>query len=109
LGVDLLIDTCSAADHNHFGDKDALIFGQTNAIGWLDTATFDKTHDAAASQGWCPAVLDTNGDGKINEWTEPNQAVDPAKDHRRARSFGWIQRSARVADRWVHNVPSAGN
>ena len=77
-----MIDTCFAADHNHFDDKDALIFGQTNAIGWLDTATFDKTHDAAASQGWCPAVLDTNGDGKITEWTEPNQAVDPAKDHR---------------------------
>jgi hypothetical protein len=76
-----MIDTCFAADHNHFDDKDVLIFGQTNSVGWLDTA-FDKTHDAAASQGWCPAVLDINGDGKITEWTEPNQAVDPKKDHR---------------------------
>jgi hypothetical protein len=77
-----MIDTCFAADHNHFDDKDALIFGQNNAIGWLDTAAFEKTHDAAASQGWCPAVIDTNGDGRITEWTEPNQPVDPKKDHR---------------------------
>jgi hypothetical protein len=77
-----MIDTCFAADHNHFDDKDSLIFGQTNAIGWFDTAMFDKTHDAVASQGWCPAVLDTNGDGKITEWTEPNEPVDPKKDHR---------------------------
>jgi hypothetical protein len=76
------IDTCFAADHNHFDEHDSLVFGQNNAIGWVDTATFDKTHDAAASQGWCPAVLDTNGDGKITEWTEPNQPIDPQKDHR---------------------------
>jgi hypothetical protein len=76
------IDTCFAADHNHFDEHDSLVFGQNSAIGWLDTAAFDKTHDAAASQGWCPAVLDTNGDGRITEWTEPNQPVDPTKDHR---------------------------
>ena len=58
------------------------MFGQNNAIGWVDTAKFDKTHDAAASQGWIPAVLDTNGDGKITEWTEPDQPIDPKKDHR---------------------------
>jgi hypothetical protein len=77
-----MIDSCFAADHNHFDDKGAIVFGQNNAIGWLDTVAFDKTHDAAASQGWCPAVLDTNGDGTISEWTEPNQPVDPKKDHR---------------------------
>src|SRR5437773_181794 len=77
-----MIDSCFAADHNHFDEKDSLVFGQNSAIGWFDTAMFDKTHDAAASQGWCPAVLDTNGDGKITEWTEPNQPVDPKKDHR---------------------------
>ena len=77
-----MIDSCFAADHNHFDEKDSLVFGQNSAIGWFDTATFDKTHDAAASQGWCPAVLDTNGDGKITEWTEPNEPVDPKKDHR---------------------------
>jgi hypothetical protein len=76
------IDTCFAADHNHFDEKGSIVFGQNNAIGWVDTTMFDKTHDAAASQGWIPAVLDTNGDGKITEWTEPNQPIDPKKDHR---------------------------
>jgi len=76
------IDSCFAADHNHFDDKGSIVFGQNNAIGWIDTVVFDKTHDARASQGWCPAVLDTNGDGTITEWTEPNQPIDPKKDHR---------------------------
>ena len=66
-----------------FDEHDALVFGQDNAVGWVDTVAFDKTHDAAASQGWCPGVVDTNGDGKISTgWTEPNQPVDPKKDHR---------------------------
>ena len=78
-----MIDTCFSADHTHFDENDQLVYGQTDAIGWLDTKEFDKSHDAAASQGWCPAVVDTNGDGKISEgWTQPDQPVDPQKDHR---------------------------
>jgi hypothetical protein len=76
------LDTCGTADHNHFAEDDSLFFGQDSLINWVNVATFEKTHDAAASQGWCPAVLDTNGDGKITEWTEPNQPIDPKKDHR---------------------------
>ena len=76
------IDSCFAADHNHFDDKGSIVFGQNNAIGWVDTVAFDRTHDAQASQGWCPAVIDTNGDGTITEWTEPDQPIDPKKDHR---------------------------
>src|SRR4029077_18690632 len=44
------IDTCFAADHNHFDEHDSLVFGQVSAIGWLDTAAYDKTRDAASSQ-----------------------------------------------------------
>jgi hypothetical protein len=77
------IDSCFAADHNVFDDKDALIFGQDDAIGWVDTVAFDKTHDSGASQAWCPGVVDTNGDGKISSgWTEPSEAIDPKRDHR---------------------------
>ena len=33
---------------------------------------YDKTHDEKQAVGWCPAVLDTNGDGKITKpWNEP--------------------------------------
>jgi len=80
----LKIPTCMPVDHNFFG-KEAdkpLYFGQTGYIGWVSTATYDKTRDVEASQGWCPTVLDTNGDGRITEWTEPNSPVDPTMDHR---------------------------
>jgi hypothetical protein len=76
------IDTCFSADHNVIGQDNFIYFGMTGAIGWIDITAWDKTHDAEASQGWCPAVLDTNGDGRITEWTEPDVAIDPSKDHR---------------------------
>ncbi|MBI2186857.1 MAG: carboxypeptidase regulatory-like domain-containing protein [Acidobacteria bacterium] len=76
-------DSCFAADHNMFDEHDALVFGQENAIGWIDTVAFDKTGDVAASQGWCPGVIDTSGDGKISAgWTEPKEPIDPKRDHR---------------------------
>ena len=34
------------------------------------------------SQGWTPLILDTNGNGKRDEWVEPDQPVDPTKDKR---------------------------
>jgi hypothetical protein len=76
------VNTCFSADHNMISPDNKIYFGQTGAIGWVDITAWDKTHDAEASQGWCPAVLDTNSDGRISEWTEPNVPVDPAKDHR---------------------------
>jgi hypothetical protein len=51
-------------------------------VGWLDTRKFDETGDEAASQGWTPLVLDTNGNGRRDEYVEPNQPVDPTKDKR---------------------------
>jgi hypothetical protein len=78
------IPTCMAVDHSSFGtESDApLYFGGSNLVGWVSTETYDETHELEASQGWCPAVLDTNGDGRITEWTEPQEAIDPVKDHR---------------------------
>ena len=78
------IDTCFTTDHNEFGADGSLFFGQPpGTIGWVNTAVWDKTHNDEGSQGWIPGVLDTNGDGKITKpWTEPNEPVDPTKDHR---------------------------
>jgi hypothetical protein len=91
------IDTCFTTDHNEFGADGSLFFGQTGSVGWVDTATWDKTHNSEQSQGWIPAVLDTNGDGKITKpWTEPNEPVDPTKDHR--ITFGCYSISVSPAD-----------
>jgi hypothetical protein len=77
------IDTCFSADHNQISKDNFIYFGFGAAVGWVDINTWDKTHDAEASQGWCPGVIDTNGDGKISTgWTEPNDPIDPTKDHR---------------------------
>ena len=43
---------------------------------------FDETGDIAKSQGWTALVLDTNGNGKRDEYTEPGKPLDPAKDKR---------------------------
>jgi hypothetical protein len=78
-----VVDTCFNVDHNQIGDDNFIYFGIGSGIGWIDINTWDKTHNAEASQGWCPGVMDTNGDGKISKgWTEPNDPVDPARDHR---------------------------
>jgi hypothetical protein len=98
-------DSCFAADHNIFDDKDALIFGQDNAVGWVDTVAFDKTRDAAASQGWCPGVVDTNGDGKISTgWTEPKEAIDPKRDHRIEFGCYAIDRSGTDGSIWCSGI-----
>lgn len=78
------IDTCFTTDHNEFGADGSLFFGQPpGTIGWVNTEVWDRTHNDEASQGWIPGVLDTNGDGKITKpWTEPNEPIDPTKDHR---------------------------
>src|SRR5439155_1401298 len=48
---------------------------------------FDETGDAARSQGWTAFVLDTNGNGKRDDYVEPDQPVDPTKDKRIAGGF----------------------
>ena len=75
---------CLAVDHNHFTDEDdaPIYFGVNDAVGWNRHEVWDETGDAEASQGWCPAVLDTNGDGVITEWTEPDEPISPGLDHR---------------------------
>ena len=41
-------------------------------IPWLNVKTWEATKDEEQSTGWCPTVLDTNGDGKITKpWNEP--------------------------------------
>ena len=80
-----LIDTCFGTHHPQFGydTNDTIWFsGSGQVAGWISTKAFDESGDAAKSQGWAPWVLDTNGNGKRDDFTEPGAAADPAKDTR---------------------------
>ena len=80
----VLIDTCFGTHHLQFAedDNDTLYFsGGGQVVGWLDTKMYDETGDERASQGWCPTVLDTNGDGTITApWNEPARRGEEADD-----------------------------
>ena len=80
-----LIDTCFGTHHLQFAfDEDDTIYysGGGNVVGWLKSGVWDADGDAEAAQGWCPAIVDTNGDGTIGEYTEPDEPMDPTKDRR---------------------------
>jgi hypothetical protein len=83
-----LISTCFPTHHLIFAE-DASNTLWTSAgvtgpgvVGWLNRKMFEETGDEEKSQGWAPFILDTNGNGKRDEYVEPNQPVDPAKDKR---------------------------
>src|SRR6202011_2455401 len=75
---------CAMAANDTLGASSG---GGTGVVGWFNTKMFDETGDAQKSQGWTALVLDTNGNGKRDDYVEPNQPVDPAKDKRVAQVF----------------------
>jgi hypothetical protein len=80
-----MIDTCFGTHHPQFGyDADNTLWfsGSGPVAGWINTAIFDETGDAVKAQGWAPYVLDTSGNGKLDEWTEPGKPLEPGKDMR---------------------------
>jgi hypothetical protein len=79
------IDTCFGTHHPQFGyDADSTLWlsGTGPVAGWVNTKVFEQTGDAARAQGWSPFILDTNGNGRRDEFVEPNQPIDPTKDKR---------------------------
>jgi len=83
-----LISTCFPTHHLNFAqDANHTLWTSPGVvgpgvIGWLNRKMFEETGDEEKSQGWTPFILDTNGNGKRDEYVEPNQPVDPAKDKR---------------------------
>jgi hypothetical protein len=110
-----LISTCFSTHHLVFAE-DANHTLWTSAggpasgvVGWLNRKMFEATGDEQKSQGWTPIVLDTNGNGKRDEWVEPNQPVDPSKDKRMAAAFYGIAVSPADGTMWgsTQGFPSA--
>ena len=88
-----LISTCFPTHHLAFAeDAHNTLWTSTGvvgpgAVGWLDRKMFEETGDEQKSQGWTPLILDTNGNGKRDDYVEPGQPVDPTKDKRVALSL----------------------
>ena len=85
-----LIDTCFNTHHLQFGFEDGerlYLSSVSSVIGWLDVDVYEETGDAEAAQGWCPLIVDTNGDGRITEWVGRAGDVDPALD--KEMGGGW--------------------
>ena len=79
------VDTCYSTHHLQFAEDDDNTLwtsGGGEVVGWLNTRVFDETGDAAASVGWSPLILDTNGNGVRDDWVEPDQPVNPDLDMR---------------------------
>ena len=94
-----LISTCFTTQHLYFA-KDANDTLWTSAggpgsgvVGWLNTKMYEQTGDEMKSQGWTPLIIDTNGNGKRDEYVEANQPVDPKKDKRVMAAFYGVQPS----------------
>ncbi len=86
------VDTCFQTHHLQFAyDANDTLWtssgGGGGVVGWVNTKLFDETGDAAKSQGWTALILDTNGNGKRDDYVEPNQPVDPTKDKRIGQVF----------------------
>jgi len=83
-----LISTCFTTHHLVFAeDANNTLWlssgaASSNVVGWINRKMFEETGDEARSQGWTPFVLDTNGNGKRDEWVEPKEPIDPTKDKR---------------------------
>ena len=85
-----LIDTCFGTHHLMFDEdaNDTLWFcGGGEVVGWFNTKMFEETGDEAKSQGWTALILDTNGNGRRDEYVEPDQRLDPTKDKRLPDAF----------------------
>jgi hypothetical protein len=83
------VDTCFGTHHAQFGydaDNTLWLSGTGPVAGWINTSILEETGDAAKAQGWAPFVLDTNGNGKVDAYTEPGKPEEQGKDMRIAGS-----------------------
>ncbi|HEX6999051.1 MAG TPA: carboxypeptidase-like regulatory domain-containing protein [Gammaproteobacteria bacterium] len=105
------IDTCFSTHHLQFaedGNHTLWTSGGGPVVGWLNTRLFDETGDAAKAQGWTALVLDTNGNGKRDEYVEPDEPVDPTKDKRINAGFYAVMPSPVDGSIWGSNLAFPG-
>ena len=76
------IDTCFGTHHLQFSydaDNTLWLSGTGPVAGWINTKVWDETRDPQKAVGWFPFVLDTTGNGKLDEFSDK---PEPGKDLR---------------------------
>jgi hypothetical protein len=113
-GAFTLISTCFPTHHLNFAeDANQTLWvssgvGGNQVVGWLNRKIFEETDDEAKAQGWTPFIVDTNGNGKRDDYVEPNQPVDPAKDKRFAVNIYSVAVSPVDGSVWGTNLGYPG-
>jgi hypothetical protein len=103
------IDTCYATHHLQFDSKDRIwTSGGGPVVGWFDTRIWDATHDVQKAQGWTALVVDTNGNGKRDAYTEPGEPQDPKKDMRINAGFYGVAPNPTDGSIWGSSVGFPG-
>ena len=85
-----LISTCFSTHHLIFAeDENNTLWtsGGGQVIGWLNTRMYLETGDEERSQGWSALIVDTNGNGRQDDYVEPGEPPDPTKDTRVRSGF----------------------
>ena len=101
-----LISTCFPTHHLQFAeDANQTLWtsaggAASGVVGWLNRKMFEETGDEEKSQGWTALILDTNGNGKRDDYVEPDQPLDPAKDKRIAAAFYGVAPSPADGSIW---------
>lgn len=103
------IDTCYATHHLQLDSQDRIwTSGGGPVVGWFDTKLWLATGNAQKAQGWTPLILDTNGNGRRDAYTEPGQPLDPTKDRRVDAGFYGIAVSPVDGSIWGSSVGFPG-
>jgi hypothetical protein len=103
------IDTCYATHHLQFDAQDRIwTSGGGPVVGWFDTRIWDATHDVQKAQGWTALVVDTNGNGKRDAFTEPGEPQDPKKDMRINAGFYGVAPNPSDGSIWGSSVGFPG-
>ncbi len=79
------VDTCYSTHHLQFAEDDDNTLwtsGGRGVVGWLNTDMFLETGDEKKSQGWTALILDTNGNGKRDDYAEADEPIDLNLDKR---------------------------
>ena len=87
-----LVNTCYGTHHLVFAeDANNTLWtsggGGAGVVGWLNTKMLEETGDEEKSQGWTALILDTNGNGKRDDYVGPKDPIDPTKDKQLQASF----------------------